>query len=332
MSIIRCDVNPDEFLVWRHPDESPPFGSQVIVSQSQQAIVLASGQLITILEPGSHTLETSNIPVIQNFLQDGKNSFPFDIWFINKIASTNFRWGTKTPLQVKDKQYGLLIPIGSYGSYECTLKDVQSFILKIVGTRYSYSIDQLREYLFPLVERETKDAIALEASRLDVFNISTQLNQISEKIKNNLFSKFNSYGIELNDFYAQSISILSDDPSFEKLKNALAESASIQMKAKAIEQSESGYRTERSLDILEKLASNEGGAASAFAGAGLGLGAGLNIGNKFIEMSSTSNSDLKNQNIKSPSDRLKELKELLDLGAITQEEFNSKKTSIINEL
>ena len=77
MSIIRCDLNPEDFLVWRHPDKSPVFGSQVIVSQSQQAAVLASGQLITILDPGSHTLETANFPGINKFLQDGQNAFPF---------------------------------------------------------------------------------------------------------------------------------------------------------------------------------------------------------------------------------------------------------------
>ena len=63
------------------------------------------------------------------------------------------------------------------------------------------------------------------------------------------------------------------------------------MKASAVEQSESGYRRNDLLDVLEKLAGNEGGAASAFAGAGLGLGAGLNIGNQFTEMSKPSASN-----------------------------------------
>ena len=101
------------------------------------------------------------------------------------------------------------------------------------------------------------------------------------------------------------------------------------MKAKAVEASESGYKTERTLDVLEKLAGNEGGAASAFAGAGLGLGAGLNVGNKFMEMSDQSS---QKETQKSAVDRLKDLKELLDIGAISQEDFNSKKNSILDEL
>ena len=71
-----------------------------------------------------------------------------------------------------------------------------------------------------MVERETKDAIAEEASSRDVFNISTELNEISQKIRTNLKDKFKSYGLNLRDFYVQSINILSNDPSFEKLKEA----------------------------------------------------------------------------------------------------------------
>ena len=329
MSILRCDLPPEEYLVWRDPDQSPIFGSQLIVSQTQEAIILASGELISVLQPGAHTLKTANIPVLKKFIQDGDNSFPFDIWFVNKTYSTNFKWGTKTPVQIKDNNYGLLIPIGSHGSYECYIDDFQSFLLRIVGTRYKYSIYDLKDYLLPLVERETKDAIAEEASSRDVFNISTELNEISHKIRSNLKDKFKSYGLNLRDFYVQSINILSNDPSFEKLKEAIAESTKIKLKAKAVEASESGYKTERTLDVLEKLATNEGGAASAFAGAGLGLGAGLNVGNKFMEMSGQSPSV---ENKKSAVERLKDLKDLLDLGAISQEDYDSKKKSILEEL
>ena len=48
-----------------------------------------------------------------------------------------------------------------------------------------------------------------------------------------------------------------------------------------------------------------------------------------MEMSEPS---AKKENTKSAVDRLKDLKELLDLGAISQEEYNSKKTSILDEL
>lgn len=329
MGIIKCDLPLENFIVWKHPIKSPDYGSQIIVSQSQESALFASGELVSLLEPGSHTLETANIPVIKNFLQNGEESFPFDIWFVNKTASTNFNWGTKTPVQVKDKEHGLLVPLGSYGNYELQIVDIQKFILQIVGVNQTYSCSQLRTYFYPLVERETKDAIAELASKSDIFTIATELNEISELIKNNLSEKFKTYGIQIKDFFVQNLSIIGNDPSFEEYKKAMAESIAIKTKAKAITDSEKGYKTERTLDVLEKLAENENGAASAFAGAGLGLGAGLNLGNQFGDMTKN-NTEIPNSS--SIKDRLNTLNELFTSGILTKDEFEDKKKSILDEL
>ena len=347
MAIIKCDLNPEDFLVWRYPDRSPVIGSQILVSQSQQAIVLSSGELVDILGAGSHTLLTANIPILKDYLQDGSDSFPFDIWFVNKISISSYKWGTRSPIQVREKQFGVIVPLGSYGSYECEINDFQSFLLRVVGTRYKFSCDDLKEFLSPLIEREAKDAIASEASKSDIFNISEHLNKLSLQIKTNIKEKFRSYGIDLRDFYAQSISIVSNDPSFEKLKQAISDAASINLKGKAVESTQAGYSTEKSLEVLKELASNKGGTASEFTGAGLGLGAGLGFGNKFLDMANKSNSPPlenitsekkinKNNPVKSNSKiavkRLKSLKELLDMEAITKEEFEIKKKEILDDL
>ena len=331
MEIIKCDQDPEECLVWKFPSINQPFGSQIIVNQTQQALLLSSGEVIKILDPGPHTLETANIPILKNFLARESNEFPFEIWFINKISSTNFKWGTRSPIQVRENVHGLLVDASGYGNYEIIIQDIQKFILKVVGVRNKLSIGELREFLFPVVERETKDCIAEFCISNDIFFISTQLNEISETIKKNLIDKFSSYGITLKDFFAQSLSVNSNDPSFLKIKDAIAESASIKLKAQAIKSSESGYQTERSLDVLEKLAENDAGAASAFAGAGLGIGAGLNLGNQLTNMttnSSNNNKDIENDVVS----RLKQLKELLDMKIITTEEYDLKKSEILKDL
>lgn len=332
MEIIKCDQDPDEFLIWKYPSNSQKFGSQVIVNQTQQALLFSSGELIKILEPGPHTLETANIPILNKFLMKGSEEFPFEIWFINKISSTNFKWGTRSPIQLREKAHGLLVDVTGYGNYEISIKDVQKIILKVVGVKTTLSIQDLREFLFPLVERETKDCIAEFGVENDLFIISTQINEISSLIQNNLKDKFSSFGISLNDFFVQNININSNDPSFIKIKEAIAESASIKLKAKAIESSVSGYKTERSLDVLEKLAGNDSGAASAFAGAGLGLGAGMNLGNQLNQISNNDFVNKNDQQDNSIMSRLKQLKELLDMEIITAEEYESKKSEILKDL
>ena len=97
----------------------------------------------------------------------------------------------------------------------------------------------------------------------------------------------------------------------------------------ALQLAQSGYKTERTLDVLEKLAQNDSGAASAFAGAGLGLGAGLNLGNEFANLTQNTNTTSNNSSV---VDRLKSLKELLDSDIITKDDYENKKKSILEEL
>ena len=136
----------------------------------------------------------------------------------------------------------------------------------------------------PHVERDTKTEIAQAVAKEGkVFGLVAQAKNISEKIKNNLNETFKSYGLILGDFYIQDISPIEDE-QLKMYKNAIAEGAKIRVTGKAIEDTESGYRAERTYNTLDKLAANEGGSSSAFTGAGIGLGAGLGLGNKFMDM------------------------------------------------
>jgi len=336
MSIIKCDLDPKLFLVWKYKDENPVFGSQIIVSQTQQVILLASGKLVSILDPGAHTLETSNIPILKDYIKDYDKAFPFEIWFLNKIKFTEFKWGTRTPISCFDPISQLPIRLGSYGSYKAQINDVQAFLLNIVGTRSEFSLTSLKDFLLPHVERDTKSEIAQTVAKEGkVFGLVAQAKNISEKIKNNLNETFKSYGLILGDFYIQDISPIEDE-QLKMYKNSIAEAAKIRVTGKAIEDTESGYRAERTYNTLDKLAANEGGASSAFTGAGIGLGAGLGLGNKFMDMTNKNMSTAPNPEIKSnkktPSERIIELKDLLQNNLITQEEFDLKRKTIIDEL
>lgn len=339
MATIRCNKDPKSFLVWKYQDENPTFGSQVIVSQTQQAILLASGKLVSILDPGAHTLETTNIPILKEYINDSEESFPFEIWFLNKITFTEFKWGTRTPISICEPNTQLPMKLGSYGSFKAQINDPQAFLLQIVGIRTEYSLTSLKEFLLPHIERDTKSAIAEESATGNVFGLVAKAKKLSEMIKENLNETFKNYGLILGDFYIQDISPI-DDEQLTTYKNAIAEGAKIRVKGKAIQETEGGYRAERTYDTLDKLAANEGGTSSAFTGAGIGLGAGLGLGNKFMDMTnnnmntnpSTNSTQENKSDKKTPAERIIELKELLGNDLISQEEFNLKKKLIIDEL
>ena len=62
---------------------------------------------------------------------------------------------------------------------------------------------------------------------------------------------------------------------------------------------------------------------------GLGLGAGLGMGMAMPNMIQNALQPNTNESI---TDKLKNLKELLDLGALTQEEFENKKKELLKQL
>ena len=328
MSILRCDFGLGEYIAWKHPESTPPFGSQVIVNQSQQAALFTSGELVAILDSGAHSLKTINLPVVQGLFQDKKETVPVEIWFVNKTSSTSFRWGTKNPIQVQDKKYGVLVPIGSYGSYELKIVDIQSFLLRLVGVKDSYTLEELKEYLYPFVERELKASIAKASKETDIFAISSIINSLSAQLQTALSKRFAVYGIRLEDFFIQSLSILSNDPSFTEIKSAIAKAAATRLQADAISDSESGYRIERSFDVLEKLAGNENGLAATFANAAIGLGAGLDLSSS-LRNEIALQKDTQGESIPK---RIEVLKELLEKGFISEEEYKAKRQSIIEEL
>jgi len=79
---------------------------------------------------------------------------------------------------------------------------------------------------------------------------------------------------------------------------------------------------------LQDAAQNEGGAMGGMVGAGAGLGMGFAMPGA-IQQSMGAVGGVQGE---SAMDKLKKLKELLDIEAITQEEFDEKKKELMNKM
>jgi membrane protease subunit (stomatin/prohibitin family) len=67
IDIVKYDANDDLTFVWKFPSENLRLGTQVVVNESQEAIFVKSGEVLDILDPGTHTLSTGNIPLLDKF-------------------------------------------------------------------------------------------------------------------------------------------------------------------------------------------------------------------------------------------------------------------------
>jgi len=328
---LKFDGGADD-LVWRFPTDQVVWGSQLIVNESQEAVFFKGGKALDVFGPGTYTLKTGNIPLLEkvvNLVFGGDTPFAAEVWFINKRSFTNLRWGTKTPIQAQDPKYGLFVPVRAFGQYGIKIADSQTFLTEIVGTQHKTTTEDISGYLKGVITSKLSDILAemLAEGSVNIVTLSTQIEETSTAAQGKLKEAFSKYGLEMIEFFVESINVPEDDPSVQKLKTALADKAEMDILGEK-------YQQKRMLDIGEKAASNVGGAAGMGMGAGLGIGMGMNMGAMMGQMGQGKGAQVGQQTAAppaatGPAAKLQQLKGLLDQSLITQEEFDTKKKSIL---
>jgi len=268
---------PKDTLVWKWPSDQLSWGTQVIVNQSQEALFYKGGQVLDVLPPGTHTLKTANIPLLRSVVNvpfGGETPFAAEIYYVNKTANLDVKWGTREPIPLQDPKFQIFVPVRAFGQFGLKIQDSKHFVVELVGTMPEFNKDDVIEHFRGVVNTRTKDMIAeaLVKEKISILEISANLNEISEDMHKSVQDEFNKYGIEILNFFVNSINVPEDDPSIIRLKKALADKAEMEIMGDA------RYRTMRTFDTMEKAAENEGGGAGSMMGAGMGLGMGAGAG------------------------------------------------------
>ena len=322
MAISTIESNSrQDFIVWRHPNRDIAVGSQILVNESEEALLFENGQLLHILKAGRHLVESGNIPGIDGLIRRsiGNNSpIRLDIWFVSKTVSTDYKWGVQ--LQAKDTNHQLIVPVGSYGSMLLKIEDPASFVVQVVGKKVSMNKTELKEFLIPNIERSLKDYIAdkIKQGKLDIFTIESILEEASASTKRSIEKAFERFGLKLIDFYIQGIEVIGDNPEYLKIKASLADAASLRIRAKAASETKGFYQQERTLDALNKAVEKDSNVAGNLLSKGIG---GINFGNQ-----ENKNSD------GSIKEKLSSLKDLHDAGLISEAEYEKKKQDLLGQI
>lgn len=258
------------WLVYKCPSDKYVLGSQLIVSEGQEALFFAGGEALDLFGPGTHTLRSGNLPLLNalvNLPFGGKTPFSAEVYFVNKTPSLGMLWGTSTPIPTEDPKYGLILNVGARGQYAVSVIDSRRFVTQVVGAILGGScVDQTKiaRYLNGLINAHVKSVISEQLVRQGVsfLEISQYLLQVSEALRLRVAGEFERFGIEVTDLFCESIAPRPEE--YEKLrqyKEELALGAGF-------------YQQRRSLDIMEKLAENPSSGGMANAGMGLGMGLG----------------------------------------------------------
>lgn len=276
----------DNIYAWKFPSEELSTWTQLIVSESQEAVLLKGGGIVGVFPPGRHTLSTENIPLLSSLINipfGGKSPFTAEVWFVNKAIPLDVKWGTSEPIQVLDPLYQVMLPVRANGQYGVQIVDTKKFLTKLVGTMPSFDREKLVSYFRGVIVTKAKDAIAkiILQQNVSILQVSSRLNEISESLKQQLSPDLEEFGLKVINFYVSSISTPEDDPAVQKMKTALAKRAEMNIVGFS-------YQQERQFDVLQTAAGNEGSANSTLMGAGIGLGIGAAVGGAFNQaMAST---------------------------------------------
>jgi membrane protease subunit (stomatin/prohibitin family) len=275
VDVVKYNGTSDVFA-WKYPSEELGTWTQLIVNESQEAVLFKGGQAMDVFGPGSHTLDTKNTPILTRIISlpfGGRSPFAAEVWYVNKLHALDIKWGTRSAIQLQDPKYGIFVPVRSHGQFGINITHSNKFLQKLVGSLSSFNKTDILNYFRGLYLTKIKDSISsyLVHRGVSILEINAYLDELSGHMKGKIEATFEEYGINLVNFFVNDISVPEDDPAVFQLKNALAKRAEMNIIGY-------DYQLERSFNTLEGAAANPGAVPSSLIGAGLGVGMGVGIG------------------------------------------------------
>jgi membrane protease subunit (stomatin/prohibitin family) len=307
----------DGVLAYRFPmqDREIQTGAQLTVRDSQIALFVNEGRMADQFGPGLYRLSTKNLPVLTDLNNWDKaflSPFKSDIYFFSTRDQIDQRWVTPTPITVRDKTFGVT-RLRAYGVYSYKIEDVKLFYTKISGTRDVYTRDDLSGQLHSIVVTELANYIG--SSDVAFVDMAGNQLQFSSRLLEMLAPTFSGYGLHLQSFFVQSISLP------EELQSHFDKLASMNMLGDL-----GRYTQFQTAESISTAAANPGG----LAGAGAGLGAGIAVGQAMA--SAMGGAKSAGGDADNPSVALEKVYDLFKKGVLTQAEFDAKKAELLKRI
>lgn len=148
VDIIKYEGDNSTFI-WKHPNENFNTLSQLIVHESQEALLFLNGQALDLFGPGKHTLHTSNIPLLNkivNLPTSGESPFHCEVYFINKTEQMAINWGMGNVNFLDPTHNNYAFKIGASGEMSLRISDSRKIITKLVGTETVLDQETIKKF------------------------------------------------------------------------------------------------------------------------------------------------------------------------------------------
>jgi len=268
LEIIEHHDPTGEEIVYRFPPQGSTdikLGAQLVVQESQEAVLFRDGKALDVFGPGRHTLSTQNIPLLGKVIGapfGGESPFRVSVVFVNKRTFLDQKWGTREPVVFRDSELGM-VRLRAFGNYAYRIGDSQLFVNTVVGSQGLFDTDRLKDFYRDVIVSRLNDLLG--ETLKTIFDLARYYDELGTAAKARLAEDFAKYGVDLTDFYINSIT--PPDEVQEKMDERSAMGAVGDMNT---------YMQFKAAQAIQDAAEGGGeGGGAASSGMGLGLGAGF---------------------------------------------------------
>src|SRR3984885_1541593 len=130
-------ARPDQLkhlIVFKHPDQNFPMYSQLTVDSDECAVFFKDGRVVGVLPPGRHTLQTQNIPFLNQIVNNftGGQVFISEIYFVKTTPVRGIPFGGPIG-DMLDPLTGEQVIPRIFGEFSLVVTDPVSFVVGYAG-------------------------------------------------------------------------------------------------------------------------------------------------------------------------------------------------------
>ena len=217
-------------FIYRHPSTDFNMGTQLIVHQSQEAVLYKDGVALQSFSSGVYTLDTKNFPILKNVLNivsGGQSFFHAEVYFVNLTTQLGLKWGTDSKLRLIEPTSGIPIGIGACGTFNLKVTDGRKLLIKVIGTEAGLEQQQIfgsDGYFKGLIISRVKSNLAgiIKKKGVDIFELDEHIDELSEALRTVINDSLDEYGLFMPEFFITTIQMPEDDAAYIKLKEQRA--------------------------------------------------------------------------------------------------------------
>ena len=200
VDVIQWVEDGDEVLAWRFPvrDLQIQQGAQLTVRATQAALFVHEGRAADLFGPGQHTIVTRNIPILsdlQHWDKAFESPFKSDAFFFSTRLRIDQKWGTSTPITVRDAEFGA-VRLRAFGIYAFKIASPRTFFEKVSGTRETYGVGDLEGQLRSMVVATLTDHFG--ESRIPFLDLAANQVELAAAVADRVRPLFGDLGLALD--------------------------------------------------------------------------------------------------------------------------------------